>query len=413
MGLFKLYQLLIALYFGGIRVASIFSKPARRFVKGRAHWQTQLKAFHAQHQNNPNRIWMHVASLGEFEQGRPVLERLKKEKPEYLIILSFFSPSGYDKQAHYPGADLVCYFPSDVHQTAASFISWVQPKMAIFVKYDFWFNTLQILRQKQIPFYFISSYFRPGHYLLKPFFKPLLDIVLQAEIIFVQDPLSQKMLLNANATNPVVVAGDTRIDRVLHIAQQTVSLESVENFCKNRKVLVAGSVWHSDLRRMLTGLKTLVQNEWHIVLAPHQLDHGELELLKTNFGEQASTLSEYREQADVKLLMIDRIGMLSMLYRYGQIAYIGGGFGKGIHNILEPAAYGIPILFGPRIDKFPEARALIELKSARLVNNSAEFLHAIDLLVPRLQEIRQNIHQYLKEQSGASERIYQYIKPRL
>lgn len=410
---FTLYNLLIQFYFGSIRMASLFSKSAFKFTSGRKDWKFSLQKFQEEYAKRNQRIWIHAASLGEFEQGRELIEMIRKHHQEWVIILSFFSPSGFEKRKDYDQVDWVCYFPSDRFHDAETFIEGVAPSLVLFIKYDFWFNTLQILHKKKIPFYFVSSLFRSNHFLLHPLLKPLLYSVLKAQAIFVQDQNSKSLLEQSAGKVPVIVTGDTRIDRVMRIASQNLSFNWAIPFCYGKKILVAGSVWKTDLEILLPAFKELIRHDWNILMVPHQLEHGEMEWVERKFGTAACRLSNYHNDANIRILIIDQVGLLAHVYRYGDMALVGGGFGKGIHNILEPAAHGLPVLFGPRFNKFPEAPMLIDFGAAFCVNHSEAFLQAKDHIFEHQEEIKEKIHAYFASHSGATQRVYDYIKHHL
>ena len=358
-----LYSSAISFYALGVRCAAPFNVKARQMRTGWKQWRDK---FPKQILENNKVAWFHASSLGEFEQARPVMEAFHKSKPDYKIVLSFFSPSGYEVRKNYDGADIVCYLPPDTQRNARDFISMMHPDAAFFVKYDFWFNCLEQLRRRGTPTYLFSAIFRPGQYFFKRYgrwFARQLDIYRH---IFVQDENS-KMLLKGIGIDRCSIAGDTRFDRVCDIARQSKSFPAVERFANNATlpVIMAGSSWEPDEEN----LKYFIDHHPHsvkLILAPHMIGETHLQFIERLFSPEKCVRYSHIVLPDADetlmerpVLIIDNIGMLSSLYRYADIAYIGGGFGKGIHNTLEAAVFNIPVCFGPNYQKFQEARGLI------------------------------------------------------
>jgi len=402
-----IYRIALWGYFAGIKTAALFHPKARKWVSGRVGLRGRLSA-----QCVPAAgkwIWIHCASLGEFEQGRPVLEGIKARDPDTRILLTFFSPSGYEIRKDYPLADCVEYLPEDRPSSAAWFLDAVRPEMAIFVKYEFWYFFLRELRRRRIPTYLISAVFRSGQLFFRPPFNRLHLAMLRCfSVIFVQNEASRERLSGVGI-HRVVVAGDTRMDRVVEIARKGAPLPAVSAFCGSDKVLVAGSTWAKDVELLLRWWGSKKPEDWKLIIAPHNIQPADIQFItqKTTLPYALYSDWEKAPAGAPRLLIIDNIGMLSRLYRYGDLAYIGGGFGAGIHNILEPAAFGLPVVFGPKYQKFEEARSLVRLGGAFPVKNFAELNHALTNLLDETTRQRATsvIRRYVHENKGATERI--------
>jgi 3-deoxy-D-manno-octulosonic-acid transferase len=311
-------------------------------------------------------IWFHAASLGEFEQGRPVIEAWKEFHPEWFILVSFFSPSGYEIRKNYPNAHQVIYLPADLPRKVNEFLHVFHPDIAVFIKYEFWFNYLNAMHKRGVPVYYISTIFRPGQHFFKVWggwFRKNLKTVRH---FFVQQPESAG-LLHSIGINQVSVSGDTRFDRVAAIHSESKSIPLAAHFKKNSIVMVAGSTWPEDE-------KIILSMPCKLIIAPHEIDAGRIEEMARHQSRSCIRFSQYslEDHAGYDVLIIDNIGMLSSLYRYGDLMYIGGGFGKGIHNILEAAAFGGPVFFGPVYQKFQEAMDLVSLGGAFPVQSSQQ-----------------------------------------
>lgn len=366
----SLYNLSILSYYWLIRVASLFHKKAKFWVNGR---KNLFKDIESKLKNNTkNLVWFHCASLGEFEQGRPVMEKLKANKPSVKILLTFFSPSGYEIRKNYTGADYIFYLPIDTPKNANRFINLIQPQAAFFVKYEFWFNYLQELKKRNIPVYLISGIFRPEQHFFKwygTWFKNKLD---SFEYFFVQNENSKK-LLNGIGYNNVSISGDTRFDRVYEISKNTSDIKFINEFSNNKKILVAGSTWPDD-EKILAAIN-YSKYGFKLIIAPHEIGESHINNIESLFKKENTirySKTNANNCAEKNILIIDNIGMLSSLYKYGNMAYIGGGFGTGIHNILEAATFGLPVIFGPNYSKFNEAIELISLGGAFSIENQNE-----------------------------------------
>lgn len=362
-------------------------------------------------------IWFHASSLGEFEQGRPMIEQIRKVNPEYKILLTFFSPSGYEVRKNYAGADVVCYLPFDTPGRVEQFLDLANPAMAIFIKYEFWGNYLHALQQRGIPVYIISAIFRREQLFFQWFGKPYRKMLDCFNHLFVQDERS-KALLEEYGIRNVTVAGDTRFDRVIDVYHQAKQIPVVERFVKGSDgqqppfVFVAGSSWPEDEAIFIPYFER--HPEMKLIIAPHEIHEGHLKSIEARLHRPTIRLSQATEQnvADKDCLIVDSFGLLSSLYRYGQIAYIGGGFGAGIHNTLEAAVYGMPVLFGPRFQKFKEAKDLIAVGGAFTFDNAPAFASRMDTLLSTpeaWQQSSQAAGHFVQSHCGATTTILQEI----
>jgi 3-deoxy-D-manno-octulosonic-acid transferase len=299
------------------------------------------------------RIWVHASSLGEFEQGRPVIEKLKELRPDYKIVLTFFSPSGYEIRKDYKGADYIFYLPLDTRENAARFIDLVKPEKVIFIKYEFWYNYLTAIKYRRIPLYLVSANFRKEQHFFKWYGGWFRELLYNFEHIFVQNERSANLLKSINI-NCITIAGDTRFDRVYSIATSSRELPEVKNFVGSTFCLIAGSTWEPDEELLIKYLNE-TSHPVKMIIAPHEIKEAAIEGMIGKLNKKTVRYSQLKNTGNADVLIIDNIGMLSSLYRYGKVAYIGGGFGKGIHNILEAATFGLPVIFGPNYHKFQEA----------------------------------------------------------
>ncbi|MEY2904102.1 MAG: hypothetical protein RJA52_118, partial [Bacteroidota bacterium] len=353
--------------------------------------------------------WMHCSSLGEFEQGRPLLEKLKESRKDSFILLTFYSPSGYLKSKNYPLADYIGYLPLDTPRNAKKFLELTKPDQVVFVKYDLWYFFLREVHNNRIPLILTSAYFpqRTEMSILQISF--LKKVLFFFTHIFIQEEKSGEFLKEIDFEN-FTIAGDVRVDRVLEIAHSPFKDEIIEDFTVGKKTLICGSIWEKDSELILEWIKTEMNENWVVILAPHKIDRSSISKLCQKIHESYSLYSDYRN--DSRILIIDNIGKLSRLYRYGDIAYIGGGFGKSIHNTLEPAVYGLPVIFGPRYKKFPEAISLKELGGGFEVRNIFEFKKTMDALRndTRRTLVSQKVKTYINQSSGATSIIEQKIR---
>ena len=356
-----LYNLAIILYDFAVHLAAPFSRKPRKMMKG--HWVV-YELLRQQVEKGEQYIWFHAASLGEFEQGRPLIEEIRSAYPNYKILLTFFSPSGYEVRKNYRGADIVCYLPFDKPRNVKKFLDIASPCMAFFIKYEFWKNYLDELHKRRIPVYSVSSIFRREQVFFKWYGGTYRRVLGNFDHLFVQNEAS-KRYLSKIGINRVTVVGDTRFDRVLQIRQEAKELPLVERFKgDNRFTFVAGSSWGPDEDLFLEYFNQ--HPEMKLIIAPHVIDENHLvEIIgKLKRPYVRYTRADEKNVQKADCLIIDCFGLLSSIYRYGEISYIGGGFGVGIHNTLEAAVYGIPVIFGPKYQKFMEAVQLIEAKGA-------------------------------------------------
>ncbi len=379
------YKTGIFIYSLIIRIYSVFNEKARFFVRGRKNWKKNL----AQKIDvNSKYIWFHCASLGEFEQGRPVIEELKEQFPHYKIVLTFFSPSGYEIRKNYALADVVAYLPMDTKQNAKTFLDIVNPEKAFFVKYEFWHFYISELKKREIPLYIISAIFRENQQFFKKttWGKWYLKTLTRVDHFFIQNEKSGELLKTVGISN-FTVSGDTRFDRVAAIAKVSKEIPIVEKFRGNSMLIVAGSTWKPDeeLLAEFINQNTVIK----FIIAPHEVSVANMNRIQQLLKKPAVLFSKVNEtEIDTfQVLIIDSIGLLSSLYRYGKIAYIGGGFGVGIHNILEAATFGLPVIFGPNYKKFKEADDLTVEGGACSVTDSGELRNALNKLISQKTEL--------------------------
>ena len=402
------YTIGIWFYGLGIRIAALFNEKARQWVHGRKGIFAELER---QFSGKTNPVWVHCASLGEYEQAKPLIEKIKQEQPETKVLTTFFSPSGYTQAIKKPLADYNFYLPLDLPHNARKFMDIVQPQLAIFVKYEFWYNFMQQLHQKSIPFYYISAIFRENQHFFKPYGRWFAKQLKQASHFFVQTEKSKQLLENIDI-HQVTVCGDTRFDRVIAIAAQVQPIDFMESFRNGKKVIVAGSSWGPDEQL----LAQLLQNfpEYKLVVAPHEISR--TPEVKQTFAAYKTALYSSKEEsnlADAQVFIIDTIGILNRLYQYSSVSYIGGAFKTGLHNILEAAVYGKPLFFGPHYDHFNEAVQLVALKGAFSVNTAdemKEIMTKFDTYPDYYTQTCQICQDYVAQNSGAVEIIYKQIE---
>ena len=358
-------------------------------------------------------VWLHAASLGEFEQGRPLLEAIRQRHPDCKIVLTFFSPSGYDVRRDYPGADVVCYLPFDFPRRIRRFLDRVRPTLALFVKYEFWLNTLDELRRRRVPTYLVSGIFRPDQLFFRSIGRPYRDALRCFDHLFVQDETSRQLLAGIGLTN-VTVTGDTRFDRVIDIRHAARPLPVVAAFAERdaRPVLIAGSSWPEDEALLIPYFN--VHPDLKLILAPHEIHEAHLAAIEARLTRPALRLSraDADTAASVDCLIVDSFGLLSSIYRYARIAYIGGGFGHGIHNAPEAAVYAVPVLFGPNHRKFREALDLIACGGAFSITDASTLAARLDALLAdpdACTAAGESAGAYIQQHSGATEQILRAI----
>ncbi|MBQ3657352.1 MAG: 3-deoxy-D-manno-octulosonic acid transferase [Bacteroidales bacterium] len=406
-----LYTLGIKLYNSGAKMIAPFNEKAKLYSKGRENLFENLSQKVKPTDKN---VWFHVSSLGEFEQGRPVMEKFKEQNPDYKIILTFFSPSGYEVRKNYKGADYVGYIPADTPKNAKKFLDIVNPKAVFFVKYDFWYNFLNEVHSRNIPLYIFSTIFRESQVFFKWYggkYKKVLGFFTH---LFVQDENSVKLLAKNGITN-VTIAGDTRFDRVCQITQNAENIPLVDKFVENSRVIVAGSSWPPDEDMIFAALENLKnKHDIKLIIAPHEIHEGHLSSIEKSLNFKHIRFSKADETSiqEYEVLIIDNFGMLSRLYKYAEIAYVGGGFGAGIHNILEAVSYGIPVVFGTNYKRFKEAVDLVSLGSAATIRNKEELSSVLDrylsdkALLERAGKISEG---YVKKNLGAADIILKEV----
>lgn len=439
-----MYNIAIYIYLIGVAIGSLFNKKIKKMWRGEREAVDLLKE---KVDPTAKYVWFHAASLGEFEQGRPLIEQLRATHPEYKILLTFFSPSGYEVRKNYEGADIVCYLPLDTIRNARRFLRAVHPVMAFFIKYEFWYNYLHILRHRGVPVYSVSSIFRPGQVFFKWYGRNYAKVLRCITHFFVQNEVSLQLLKGIGIDEATVV-GDTRFDRVLQIKEQSKELPIVEAFkgingkgsackeelsedackkelsedaCKEElsengskgcKVFVAGSSWQPDEDIFIRFFND--HPDWKLIIAPHVIGEDHLSYILDKLQMKAVRYTQATEQsaAEARCLIIDCFGLLSTIYRYGEIAYVGGGFGVGIHNVPEAAVWGVPVLFGPNNKRFQEAQDLLACKGSFEVTDYDSF----NTIISRLISDDKFRHQcgeasanYVKSRSGATDIIMKSV----
>ncbi len=398
-----IYNLGIALYGVAIALASMFSHKARlRYAGGRA----AVGEMRRKRAPGERYIWFHAASLGEFEQGRVMMERLRASHPEYKIALTFFSPSGYEVRKDYAGADVVTYLPLDSPANARAFLDVLRPEMAVFVKYEYWGNFLFTLKERGIRTYVVSAIFRPEQVFFRFYGGLFVRMLGCFTKIYVQDERSRGLLSGIGVEN-VEVVGDTRFDRVADITRRSEDLPVAEAFASGvRPVVVAGSTWPQD-EEMLARFVSANKDHLRMIIVPHEVSAGRIEELcgRLMCSFVLYTRATAEEAAKADCLVVDTVGILSSLYRYGRVAYVGGGFGAGIHNTLEAAVWGIPVVWGPNYHKFKEAEELIGCGGGCAVVSYRQLEDALNRLLEE-KEAGERAGEYVRSKTGATERIF-------
>lgn len=411
-----LYNLGIYAFQVGLKLASPFNPKAKLWVEGRKNWEENLTSKVTSLQLE-NAVWFHCASLGEFEQGRPVIEKLKKEYPQQKVVLTFFSPSGYEIQKDYPYADLVAYLPADTSNNAIRFLSILKPKLAIFVKYEFWLNYLFELDKKHIPTFLISTVIKKHQSFFKWYGGNFRRALKTYHTIYTQDVYSIK-LLRVLKVSTGVLTGDTRFDRVLQICSSPKQIKEIEEFAKDSIVIVAGSSWQKDEDYLIESYVALKQKhpQLKLIIAPHEIDKRNIDRLRNLLSKHKLAYHLFSDNPPSytdSILVVNAIGFLSSIYQYGTVAMIGGGFADGIHNILEPTVYGLPVLFGPNYHKFNEAFEVIDLNAGFVVNDASELTKQLSVLIEDknlLAESSRLAKNYVLKNSGATNKIVDGLK---
>lgn len=410
--MYFLYNILVFKVGLVLKIIALFNKKINLFVEGRKQTFSKLAATISK---KDTVIWMHCASLGEFEQGRPILEKLKEKHPDKKLVLTFFSPSGYEIRKNFNGVDVVCYLPLDSKKNVKKFLKFVHPETAIFVKYEFWPNLLKELKTRNIETILISGIFRKKQLFFKWYGSWMRNSLKAFSHFFVQDEIS-KNLLNSIKFKNVTACGDTRFDRVYEITKQDNSLVFISEFKNNSTILVAGSTWKEDEVLLVDYINNHSSKNEKFIIAPHNINSKDIKELKDSILKKTVLFSakEGENLKDFQVFIIDTIGILTKVYSYANIAYVGGGYTKsGVHNILEPATFGVPIIIGPNFEKFNEVKDLVEIEACFVVNNTQK------LSVLLTQFFRENQKRqkaglialnYIKNKTGATTKIINYLK---
>ncbi|MGI8580726.1 MAG: 3-deoxy-D-manno-octulosonic acid transferase [Chitinophagaceae bacterium] len=407
------YTIFLKLYLLGIRIASLWNDKAKQWLNGRKKFPFIKNAEGAN-----DTIWMHCASLGEFEQGRPLIEKIRTAYPLYKIVITFFSPSGYEIEKNFKGADHIFYLPADSASNAKKFIDLINPKLVLWIKYEYWYYYLHELKKNDIPILLISGVFREAHLFFKwygDFWRKMLDCF---TYYFLQNEDSKILLENIGIKN-VTVSGDTRFDRVINIAENFDDVPLIKEFCSVYKVIVAGSTWEDDESELVHYAKT--NTDIKFIIAPHEVDKENLRDVKKEFPDSffySEWITGAGQQAignrQPNCLIIDSIGLLSKLYKYADITYVGGGFGyDGLHNILEAAVYGKPVIFGPEFEKNFEAQELIDCGGGITIKNALELEKILTHLINNTDELEKRSYaakNYVLKNAGATKKIIEYIQ---
>ncbi|MBS2210233.1 3-deoxy-D-manno-octulosonic acid transferase [Carboxylicivirga mesophila] len=399
-----LYNIGIGAYSIALKLLASFNVKAKLLQEGRKETQRRLKELRLEGKV----VWIHAASLGEFEQGRPIIEKIKEQHPDYKVVLTFFSPSGYEVRKNFDLADHVLYLPADTRRNAKAFIQAVNPEKVFFIKYEFWHHFLRELAKCRVPVYGVSMIFRKEQTFFKSYGGWFRNMLKTFDKLYVQDEMSGNLLAGIGINN-YSVAGDTRFDRVRTIAGESKDFELIERFvASSQKVIVAGSTWAPDEDVLINYIQK-VNNGVKLIIAPHEIHREHIKQIEDKLNVPFFRYTEGATEPDkARVLIVDTIGMLSSIYKYGQVAYIGGGFGVGIHNTLEAATYGMSVLFGPNYRKFKEARDLIECKGGFSVKDANEFNRQMESLWDEpdtLKAMSANARQYVDSMCGATSLI--------
>ena len=407
----SLYNLTAHITYFVLAIYGLFNSKIKLFINGRKETFDKLSILKKEDQV----IWFHAASLGEFEQARPIIEAIKKNYPSYKVVVSFFSPSGYEVQKNYELADVVCYLPFDTKGRVQKFIKLVHPEIAIIVKYEFWPNLLNQLKKQAIPTILVSGIFRKEQAFFKPSAKWMRKSLTAFHHFFVQNKTSKELLESIEFTN-VSISGDTRFDRVGRILEQDNSLDFIANFKNNQYTIVAGSTWSEDEELLVNYINQ--SSDEKFIIAPHTMNPKAIEELKESIKKKVFLYTEKdgKNISDFDVLIVNTIGLLTKIYSYADVAYVGGAFKTGLHNILEPATFGIPIVIGPEFTKFNEAIDLVRLKGCVSVKNQQEFSSIFNKLKldDDFRKETGNINDtYIKKNIGATAQIMKYVNKQL
>ena len=405
------YNLIIYLYLLGVAIYSLFNEKVRKMWRGE---REAFKILREKVDPQAKYVWFHAASLGEFEQGRPLMEQLRREHPEYKILLTFFSPSGYEVRKNYEGADIICYLPLDTITNARRFLRTIRPVMAFFIKYEFWYNYLHILKHRGVPVYSVSSIFRPEQVFFKWYGRQYGRVLNCFTHFFVQNEMSKELLAKIGIT-AVSVVGDTRFDRVLQIKEAAKQLQIVETFKQDANVFVAGSSWPPDEEIFIPYFNE--HRDWKLIIAPHVIGEDHLKqiekLLEGRRVVRYTAAMDEEEISKADVLIIDCFGLLSSIYHYGEIAYVGGGFGVGIHNVLEAAVWDVPVFFGPNNQKFQEAQGLKAVGGGIDFQTYEQFASQMDLFLSDPEKLKvagESAGRFVQSLAGATEKVLSSVK---
>ena len=405
-----MYNIVIFLYLCGVAIASIFNEKVRKMWRGE---RQAIRTIKEKKDPNAQYVWFHAASLGEFEQGRPLMEQLRREHPEYKILLTFFSPSGYEVRKNYEGADIITYLPLDTITNARRFLRTIRPVMAFFIKYEFWYNYLHILRHRGIPVYSVSSIFRPGQVFFRWYGKQYSRVLKCFTHFFVQNEVSRELLSTIGIDN-VTVVGDTRFDRVLQIKAAAKQLPIVEQFKGNSKCFIAGSSWQPDEEIFISWFKN--HQDWKLIIAPHVIAEDHLQQIEKMLGDRKVvryTKATVDSVVDAEVLIVDCFGLLSSIYHYADVTYVGGGFGVGIHNTLEAAVWDVPVFFGPNNQRFQEAQGLKNCGGGLEISNADDFrryMLGFEEHSELMKELGEKAGAYVASLAGATRKILSFVK---
>lgn len=408
-----LYNISIYITWFLLKIIAIFNKKINLFVTGRKNTFGELAENISK---NDEIIWFHCASLGEFEQGRPLIEKIKTKHPNFKIVLTFFSPSGYEVQKNYTFADVITYLPLDTKNNAKKFFDLVHPKMAIFVKYELWPNILSELEKRKIETILISGVFRPDQVFFKAYGSWMRKSLKAFSYFFVQNELSKNLLKSIGFVNSTV-CGDTRFDRVYEITKQNNHLQFIEDFIQNKYVLIAGSTWPKDEELLVNYINNYASDDEKFIIAPHNITSNGIEYLINSIQKKTTLFSDKIKNNEAQVFIVNTVGILTKIYSYANVAYIGGGFEKdGIHNILEPATFGIPLVIGPKFDKFQEAKDLANLNACEIVNNENELRTHLNKLFQdedyRMKR-KKITREYILKNIGATDIILNYVSKKI
>lgn len=399
------YQLAIRLYAIVVRVAALFNQKAKQWVEGRANWREELRSWDLKQPT----YWFHTASLGEYEQAKPIIEQLKK-RTDLSIVVSFYSPSGYEVRKNDSLPDKVCYMPLDTRKSAEDFLSIIKPVVAVFVRYEFWPNFMDVLYERNIPTSVVSAHFRNDQFMFKPLGSFIKKRLLHLNHILVQYPQSADVLsAHQFPSEKIGICGDSRIDQVLHISASTFQDEKIASFVNHQKTLILGSSYTDE--ESFTFPLMEKEKDLKIIIAPHYVDDANVSRIANSLPVKSIRYSHATAEVDLspyQVLILDTMGMLSSVYKYGDYALVGGGFKDGIHSILEPAAHGLPLFFGPHHHSFPEAKGLMEVGAGFEIKDQASFIAAFLPIYQNThlqEEIKEKTQAFMQQHSGASKKI--------